>query len=613
VRINDPAVGRRHVSAAELDESMTGVVLALTPGPDFQRGGERTRVFTALRERLAGGEARLGLALVFLVSFFLVVPGILSPVFSRLFVDRVLLSREPAWLGPLLAAMGAAAVLLGVLAWVQRSLLLRFETRLAVDGSGRFFWHLLHLPVEFFHQRFTGDLSARVPLNDRLAELLSRDVAVNALNLILAVFFAAMMAVYDPVLACASVLVVSINVVVLRMVSRRRADSNGRLLREGAKLNGTALWGLDMIETLKATGSESELFARWAGQQARVLNVRQELARANLPIATLPQLLVALNAALVLGLGGLRVMEGRLSLGDLVAFQILAVAFMAPVTRLVGLGARLQIAEGEVGRLEDVLRADRAVLPAPRNAPADEAPLSGRLELRGVTFSYAPLDPPVVRGLDLVVEPGRTVALVGRTGSGKSTVARLVAGLYEPSAGEVLFDGHAWRDLPRRKWTRSVAVVDQDIFVFEGTVLDNLTLWNGEIPLDDVVAAARDACILDEIEARPGGFGARVDEGGVNWSTGQLQRLEIARALAGNPTLLVLDEATSSLDPETEARIVANLRRRGCTCLVIAHRLSTVRDADEIVVLHDGQVEQRGAHAALMRSAGPYSRLIVHE
>ena len=616
-RINDPGAGHRRISAAELDEAMTGVMLAFEPGPSFERKGEPPRLLRSLRQRLSGASgAWAALAFIFLVSLLLVVPGLLMPALSRGFVDQVLVGGESARAMPLLGAMAAALAALGGLGWLQRGSLLRFETRMAVDGTRRFFWHLLHLPTEFFNQRFTGDLSARVALNDRVAELLSRDLAVSLLSALMLVFFAAVMVRYDPLLTCVSILVVSLNFLVLQWVSQQRADGNRRLLRELGKLNGTALWGLEMIESLKATGSESDLFARWAGQQARVVNVRQELERANQPLEMLPPLLAAVNAALVLGVGGLRVVEGRLSIGDLVAFQILTAAFVAPVNRIVSLGSRLQTAEGEVGMLEDVLRSERAI---PEDIEDTEDPedsssrLSGRLELRGITFGYSPLDPPVVEDLSFALEPGACIAVVGRTGSGKSTLARLVTGLYKPWRGEILFDGRPPEELPRGLWTRSVAVVDQDVFVFEGTVRENLTLWDGARSMDRVAAAARDACIHDEIAARPGGFDAPVAEGGANWSGGQLQRLEIARALAGDPALLVLDEATSALDPETEARIVQNLRRRGCACLVIAHRLSTVRDADQILVLEEGRVVQRGSHDELMTSGGPYARLIVHE
>jgi NHLM bacteriocin system ABC transporter peptidase/ATP-binding protein len=612
VRINDPRTGPRVIDPAELDESMTGVALVARPGERFVRAGRAPRLRSLLARRLAGRWPAL--LFVFLISLALVVPESMVPALARHFVDRILIAGQASWLSAILLALAATTVVLAALTWLQRSYLLRLETRLSVESSSRFLWHLLRLPLEFFHQRYTGDLSSRVALNDRVARLLSRDLAVSALGVLLIVVYGTIMVQLDVPLTVVSVVVVLANVAVLRYVSRRRIDGNRKLLREKGKLTGTGLWGLEMIESLKATASEADLFGRWSGQQAKVVNLRQDLERSYLPLETVPPLLAAIATALILGLGGLRVIEGELSLGSLVAFQALALLFMAPAQRLVNLGSRLQLAEGEMAYLDDVFQAEPAV-------DLDEDPdvgergglLSGRLAIRGVGFAYGRFDPLAVENIHLTLEPGRSVAVVGVTGSGKSTLAKLVAGLYQPSSGEILFDGRPGREIPRSVWSQSVAVVDQDIFVFEGTVRDNLTAWDPTIPLDDLAAAARDAMIYDDIMARPDGFDAPVAEGGINWSGGQLQRLEIARALALRPVLLVLDEATSALDPETEAEIARRIRARGCATLIVAHRLSTIRDADEILVLDGGRVVERGTHLELVRAAGRYADLVIHE
>ncbi len=614
VFLNDPATGPRRVSEEELDQAFTGVVLTFEPGPEFQKGGEPPQLLRALKRRLSGA----GAALVFVVlaGLALVIPGLVVPVFSKVFLDSVLLEGRRDWLPPLLLGMGLAALLTGLLTWLQQSYLLRLESKMAVAGSSRFLRHVLRLPMEFFSQRFAGDISSRVGINDRVAQLLSRDLATSFLGAVMIAFFAVLMIQYDPLLTLVGVAVVSLNVAALHWVSRKRVDGNRRLQQDRGKLYGTAIGGLQMIETLKASGGESDLYARWSGYQAKVVNARQELERYTQMLDAVPPLLAAFNSALILGLGGLRVMDGAISLGALVAFQALMVSFTAPVNRLVSLGGRLQMVEGDMNRLDDVLRyppepGSEGEVGAP---PADfPVKLAGRLELSRLTFGYNRLDVPLLEGFHLHLEPGARVALVGGSGSGKSTLARLVTGLYQPWDGEILFDGLRRSEIPRSVLANSLAVVDQSVFLFEGSVRDNLTLWDSTVPLPEVVAAAKDACIHDDIAARPGGYDSQIDEAGANWSGGQRQRLEIARALVQRPTLLVLDEATSALDPNTEKLIDESLRRRGCTCLLIAHRLSTIRDADEIIVLDRGKVVQRGTHDQLKAVAGPYAQLISME
>jgi NHLM bacteriocin system ABC transporter peptidase/ATP-binding protein len=615
VYLNDPATGPRDVSEEELDQAFTGVVLTFEPGPEFRKSGEPPRLIPALRRRLAG--SRAALAFVLLAGLALAVPTLVVPVFSKVFVDSVLLENRRDWLPPLLFGMGFAAVMVGLLTWIQQVYLLRLETRMAVGSSSRFLWHVLRLPTEFFSQRYAGDISSRVGINDRVAQLLSRDLATNALGAVMIVFFAAVLFQYDAVLTLVGIAVVSLNVAALRYVSRKRVDGNRRLVQDQGKLLGTAIGGLQTIETLKATGGESDLFARWAGYQAKVVNGRQELERYTQLLDTVPPLLSAVNTALILGIGGLRVMNGSLSLGGLVAFQLLMAAFIAPVTRLVSLGGRLQMVEGDMNRLDDVLRyrLDPASAASAGELPPAGSPvrLNGGLELRDISFGYSRLDPPLIESFSLHLKPGSRVALVGGSGSGKSTLSRLVTGLYPPWSGEILLDGRQRFEIPPGVLTGSLAAVDQNVFLFEGTVRENLTLWDATVPLPEVVAAAKDACIHEDIAARPGGYDSSVEEGGANWSGGQRQRLEIARALVGRPSILVLDEATSALDPTTESRIDQNLRRRGCTCLIVAHRLSTIRDADEIIVLEKGKVVQRGTHDELKGIEGPYARLISAE
>jgi NHLM bacteriocin system ABC transporter peptidase/ATP-binding protein len=598
VYLNDPGSGPAVMTEEELDQAFTGVVLTFQKGPDFKPGGEPPRLLGSLKKRL--GSARAALIFVVLAGLALVLPGLVVPVFSKVFIDSVLLEGRHDWLQPLLLGMGITALLTAALTWIQQSYLLRLESKMALSSSSRFFWHVLRLPVEFFNQRFHGDISSRVGINDRVAQLLSRDLATNVLGAMMIVFFAVLMFQYDPVLTLVGAAIVSLNVAALRFVSRKRVDRSRRLLQEKGKLLGTAIGGLQMIETIKASGGEADLYSRWAGYQAKVVNTRQELERYTQILDAVPPLLAALNSAVVLGLGGLRVMNGALSLGGLVAFQALMATFIAPVNRLVNLGGRLQAVEGDMARLDDVLRYP---VDAQAGVGVGDPPAEG----------YSRLDPPLIQELSLTLRPGSRVALVGGSGSGKSTISKLVTGIYEPWQGEILFDGRRRDEIPLSVMSNSLGFVDQNIFLFEGTVRDNLTLWDATVPLPEVVAAAKDASIHDDIAARSGGYDSRIHETGANWSGGQRQRLEIARSLVNRPSLLVLDEATSALDPITESEIDESLRRRGCTCLIVAHRLSTIRDADEIIVLEKGKVVQRGTHDELKAVAGPYAQLISME
>jgi NHLM bacteriocin system ABC transporter peptidase/ATP-binding protein len=622
VFLNDPVIGPTEVTAEEFDKAFTGVVLTFEPTAQFAPGGEKAGLIQPLRRRARG--LAVPLAFVVLAGIALVVPGLVAPTFTRVFVDEVLVKGLDAWMRPLLQLMAATALVLGALTALQGRYLLRLEARLSLGNASRFFWHVLRLPIGFFNQRYAGEIGNRVHLNDRVAVLLSRDLATTALSLMVVVIYALLMLQYDVVLSLVSVGTATINVLALRYVAARRAVLSQRMQQDRGKLMGTAMGGLQTIETVKASGAEADFFARWAGHQAKVVNASQQLQLTEIFLGAVPPLLLSVNVALVLGIGGLRVIDGHLTMGMLMAFQSLTLVFLAPVNRMVALGGQLQEIQNGLNRLDDVLRApldpSARELDAPsargnaHRASADEASrLEGYLTLREVTFGYSRLDPPLIDGLSLELRPGSRVALVGGSGSGKSTVARLVAGLYEPWSGEILFDGRPRAEVPRAVLSQSVAVVDQDISMFEGSLRDNLTLWDPTVSEHRLTDAAKDACIHDDITARPGGYGASVEEEGRNFSGGQRQRLEIARALVINPRVLVLDEATSALDPTTEKLIDDNLRRRGCTCLIVAHRLSTIRDCDEIIVLEQGKVVQRGTHAELAAQDGAYARLIATE
>ena len=611
VLLNDPAMGPRTVSEEEFDQSFTGVVMAFNPGADFLRGGEKPSILNALKKRLKGSE--VALTYVILVGLALVVPGLLIPVFSKIFVDDILLANRQTWLVPLLLGMGLTGLLRGILTWIQRYYLLRLQTKIALATSGQFMWHVLRLPVEFFSQRSAGDISSRMQSNDKVAALLSGQLASNALNLVMIVFYFVLMVQYSLLLSLVGAVAAAVNMLYLRQVSQKRVDLNRMLQQDRGKIIGTAMSGLQVIETLKATGSESDFFAKWSGYQAKALNAEQQIGVTNQYLSAIPVFLSAITNTVVLVMGGFIILNGGMTIGGLVAFQSLMTSFMTPVTGLVGLGGQLQEVEADMNRLDDVLKypVDEQARDKGQVSPAGvPGKLAGQVDLRNVSFGYSPLDPPLIEDFNLVLKPGQRVALVGGSGSGKSTVAKLISGLYKPWSGEILLDGRARRDIPRVALAGSLAVVDQDISMFRGTIRDNITLWDETVSDLDVVRAAKDACIHDDITSRPGGYDSLLSEGGGNFSGGQRQRLEIARALAGNPSILVMDEATSALDPLTEKLVDENIRRRGCTCVIVAHRLSTIRDCDEIIVLDKGKIIQRGSHEELMATGGYYAGLI---
>jgi len=620
VYLNDPASGPRTVSKEEFDQSFTGVVLVFEPGPEFQKGGQKPSIISALKKRLPGSE--MALVYVVLAGLLLVIPGLVIPSLTRIFVDDILIQGRQEWIKPLLLAMLLTALVNAVLAWLQEYYLLRLETRLALSSSSKFFWHILRLPIEFFTQRYGGEIGSRVAINNEVAKLLSGELATTIISLVMVVFYALLMLQYDVLLTAVGILIVGLNLAALRFISRRRVDGNRRLLQERGKFVGASMNGLQMIETLKAGGAESDFFAQWSGYQAKMVNAQQNLEVYTQYLLAVPPLLTAISGVAILGLGGLRVIEGQLTMGMLIAFQSLMTSFVGPFNRLVQLGSTLQEVEGDMNRLDDVLeyQVDPQVVAADQTSKvlktfevSPQMKLSGQIELKNITFGYSRLAPPLIEDFSLTLQPGSRVALVGGSGSGKSTVAKLVSGLYEPWSGEIRLDGRPRSEVSRAALNNSLAVVDQDIFLFEGSITENLTLWDSTIPEEQVVKAAKDACIHEVIAARPGGYDSQIEEGGRNFSGGQRQRLEIARSLVGNPTILVLDEATSALDPTTEKQIDENLRRRGCTCLIVAHRLSTIRDCDEIIVLEQGRVVQRGTHSQMMKETGPYANLIRAE
>ncbi|WP_413167604.1 NHLP family bacteriocin export ABC transporter peptidase/permease/ATPase subunit [Capilliphycus salinus ALCB114379] len=622
VYLNDPAAGRRTVSPDEFRQAYTGVVLIFERGEDFKTTGKKPSISRSLPSRLKPSFWAIFYCLF--AGLFLTIPRLAIPAFSQVFIDEILVENRIDWLRPLILGMLFVAITQGLLARLRLFYLRRLMLKLSVSMSGQFLWHTLRLPAEFYAQRYAGEISSRSQLNDKVADVLSGRLATTVIDSIMIVFYAIIMLLYDWVLTSVAIAFAALNFFALQALSRSRVETNTRLVQETGKVSGVAVGGIQAIETVKASGLEFDLFSKFSGYYAQMLNAQQQLALPTQILSILPVFLTTLATACILIIGGLRVMNGSLTIGMLIAYQSLTQQFLTPINNLVNFGSTLQELEADLNRLDDVLQNPIDVevereLKSNQNKTdnvadflitQDSFQLQGYLELRHVTFGYNRLDSPLIENLSLSLKPGQRIALVGGSGSGKSTVAKLITGLYKPWDGQILLDGISRSHYPRSILANSLAMVEQDIFLFAGTVRENLTLWDATIPEEDLVKACLDATIHNTILNLPGGYDAILNEGGMNISGGERQRFEIARALVRNPAVLVLDEATSALDAETELMIDRNLRKRGCSCIVVAHRLSTIRDCDEIIVLEKGKIVQRGTHEKLRHEDGIYVRLI---
>ena len=600
VYLNDPAMGRRTVKWSDFKTSYTGIVLNIEPNENFKPEGHRYNIFKAVAEKLM--QDKWAALFILLLNFGMIIPGLASPVFSQIFLDDILTKKHPDWMFNFMLAMTISFLVCGAMSFLQAVILTHWQRKLTLADSSSFFWHLLRLPMQFFQQRYAAEVASRVNYNESIAGVLSGPAATAVLNLLVAIFYLVLLLQYNVTLTIIGVVFSSISIIMFFALRRHLTDRQMKIQQDASKGYGVAMNGLSMIETIKANGNEADFFTKWAGYRAKVLSASQEVA--------LWQMTATI--ALIMTLGGFSIMEGAMTAGMFMAFQNLMGSFQAPVNALLGLGSTLQTTEMQMQRLNDVRRYEIDDLNcAEENFSEKVERLSGELELKNIAFGYSPLEKPLLSNFNLHIKPGNWVAVVGASGSGKSTVAKIVTGLYEEWSGEILFDGKLRRKIPRAAIVNSVAAVDQDIFQLTGTVTENLTLFDDSIKKSDVIQAAKDACIHEDILQLENGYDSKVSEGGLNFSGGQRQRLEIARALATNPALLVLDEATSALDPVTEQKILENIRRRGCSCLIVAHRLSTIRDADEIIMLHLGEVVERGKHSEMIQHDGPYKRLIA--
>ena len=613
VYLNDPARGECVVDAETFDRSFTGICLCMQPGPDFVPGGAPASIRQFAMERLRGSLPAL--VFVALTAAITSVLGIVNPALSQVFTDQLLTGKNPSWFGAFIAILVVVAVIQIIISALNAIYLLRVEGKMSVVSNATFFWKVLHLPMEFFSQRMAGDISSRASSNSQVASGMVGQLAPLVVNFAMLVVYLVIMVSYSPLLASIGLVATSLNIVVARVISAKRVNITRVQMRDQANLSGATMAGIDMIETLKASGAEAGFFQRWAGYQASANAQSVKYARLNQFLGLVPQMVTSAANIAVLVVGVWLVMQGHFTIGAVLAFQGYLSQFVAPAQSLISTMQSFQEMRTDMERIQDVLDyEDDPLCQAPtlaEGAPCNK--LRGGVRMEHVTFGYSRLARPLISDFSIDVKPGGSVAFVGASGCGKSTLAKLISGLYQPWEGTISFDGTPAAQIPREILAGSLAVVDQDIVLFNDTIANNIRLWDESIEDYEVILAARDAGIHDVIMGREGGYEHQLLEGGRDLSGGQRQRLEIARALVQDPTILIMDEATSALDAQTEQEVMHAIKKRGVTCVVIAHRLSAIRDCDEIVVLDRGRVVERGTHDELFAAGGVYARLVAQE
>lgn len=601
--INDPAVGRRLVETEEFSNAYTGVVLTFEKGENFSADGQKPDFMTKLKRNVKG--VHTVFIFLCLLSFLFLIPALVYPAFSRFFIDTILIKNSVNLLRPLITAMLVTAIFSAILSIIKNTILIRFQIKLRLTGSSQLIEHMLHLPVQFFQQRFPGELCSRVFASDSVAFLVSERFTNFLIDFFSTIFFLLLMFLYDMPLALLSLALTIIQIIIFRIGREERINKAIKVQIEGGKQDGLTMAGLNMIESIKASGAEELFLKQWKGQQVRLVNEKQSLRKASAASVIGPEVISSLLSIFILTFGSLRVIDGHMTIGMLVAFQMILSGFKAPLNSFMSLGLTMLYARADIQRIDDVMDYE-----LPKIFGEEKQKLEGYVTFKNVSFGYSPLEQPLITDLSFELSPGKRIAIVGTTGSGKTTIGKLACALYQPWSGEILFDGKALQQIEKKVFASSVAVVNQNTSLFEGSVKDNLTMWDSTVPEDCYIQAAKDACIHDEIAARPKGYSSIIKEGGLNFSGGQRQRLEIARALVTNPSVLILDEATSAMDSVTEELVDENIKRRGCACIIIAHRLSTIRDCDEILVLDHGKIIQRGRHEELLKMDGLYKELI---
>ena len=606
--LNDPGRGKVKVSQEEFDRSFTGIALSFEPTEAFQPGGSRASILGFVKRRLKNTWAAA--FFIFVVGLLSAIVGIATPLFSQVFMDDILSGKNPDWFKPFMAAFIAVIGVNILTAWLRGIYQRKYNAAMAIDANSNFFWHLLRLPMDFFSQRYVGDLILRQKSNQNIAATLVQQLAPLAIQMMLLVLYLTFMIRYSLLLTLIGLGSMGLNIVLASYISTKRVDVARISERDMGKYYGVTMSCLDNIETIKAAGAENGFFSHWAGYFTNMHNSEARAGRRDQLYGVWPEMLQTLTNNAILLIGAYLIMDGEFTIGMLLAFQGFMSGFSAPAQQLFSVAEMVIEMRTQMERVEDVLKYP---MQEQSNAAHSEGSgkLRGRIELKNVSFGYNKFSQPQIKDVSMTVEPGKSVAFVGTSGCGKSTLAKLITGLYQPWEGEILFDGKRRSEINSDEFTNSVAMIDQNVVMFDDTILSNIKMWDSSIEDFAMVLACRDAQIREEVVSRPEGFNTRLVKGGKNFSGGQLQRIEIATALAREPVILIMDEATSALDAETEKHIMDSIRMMGVTLIVIAHRLSTIRDCDEIVVLDKGVVVERGTHQALMEKDGVYKQLVT--